>query len=167
MNLAKKLFAIIFIVGLLSSCDEEPSSGKQDQRIGLKLQKMSSFTDAEIGILENKQLKILVSKNQILSYAKEALRDTKLNLTPIDYKIIEDNNKNYIRVFSKNNYVSTAELIINENGVLKVGKTVCTSTACASGGGCIPNGSYCTACTPPNSPGLPGSGDCTRTTTGD
>ncbi len=154
-------------MGFISSCNDDNSNELEKQLKAAKLEKMSSFQNAEIGIIEDGNLEILVSKNQILTFAKEALKDTKLNLKPIDYKVIEVDNIKYIKIFSNDNYVSTAELLINENGVLKVGKTVCTSTACASGGGCIPNGSYCTSCTPPNAPGLPGSGNCTRTTTGD
>ena len=45
------------------------------------------------------------------------------------------------------------------------GKTVCTSIACASGGGCVPNGDYCTKCVPSGvQEGSGLTGDCTRST---
>lgn len=158
------LSSFIVLMLLLSCNNEENVDGQREASRRVMLKTMESFGDAEIGIREGNKLQIVVSKKQILDYAKEALKDTRLNLTPYDYKIIEQDGQNYIRVFSNNNYVSTAELLEGENGILRIGKTVCTSTQRATGGGCVPNGVYCTPCIPPNAPGL--SGDCTRTTTG-
>lgn len=160
--LALSVFTLLLVAFIACNKDE----GENSNSGNVELKKMESFEDAEIGILEGKKMNIMVSKKQLLDYAEETLKDTKLNLRPYDYKIIEENNTKYLRIYSNNNYVSTVELLVSEGGVLKTAKTVCTSTSCASGGGCLPNGDYCSPCSPPNAPGLPGSGDCIRTSSG-
>lgn len=164
-NIIKMFVAIILFMTLPGCSGDSTQDNSAADFNNIKLEKMTAFQNAEIGILKSDEVKILASKSDILSLAKEDLKDTGLNLEPYDYKIENINDVKYIRVYSNDNYVSTAELILNENGVYKVGKTVCTSKACASGGGCIPSGNYCTGCTPPSAPGV--SGDCVRTTTGD
>ncbi|WP_290859304.1 hypothetical protein [Flavobacterium sp.] len=154
---------ILFSYLAFIACNNEDNYENKDSELKKgKYEKMDSFFGAKIGVLKNKEVQVVVTKDDILKFAKEALKDTKLDLKPFDYKIIEEKGVKYLRIYSQNNYVSTVELLEDKNNSLKVANTVCTSTACASGGGCIPNGSYCTACEYSN--GLPG--DCTRTTSG-
>jgi hypothetical protein len=161
----KKVSQLLVFFMLLSfafvACDDENHKSVVDK---VELKKMVSFEDAEVGVLQDETPVILVSKKQILMFAEETLKDTKLNLKPFDYKIIDENNKKYLRIYSNDNYVSTIELVVTDSNVLRTGKTVCTSTACASSGGCIPDGSYCTPCIDPRTQGQPG--DCVRTTSG-
>jgi len=158
---------IAFVLGVFTlllvsfiSCNKEDGENANN----VELKKMEAFVGAEIGIVKGEKMDVMVSKKQILELAEVTLKDTKLNLKPYDYKIIEENKTKYLRVYSNDNYVSTVELIVTDEGVLKTAQTVCTSTACASGGGCIPNGSYCTPCVDPRTQGQ--AGDCVRTTTG-
>ena len=154
---------VVFSILVFIACNKEDSNENENSvSQKSKLEKMDSFFGAKIAEINDKEVKVTVSKNDILQFANEALNDTHLNLKPYDYKIVEENGLKYLRILSDRNYVSTVELIENDS-TLRIGKTVCTSTACASGGGCIPNGIYCTSCVRSN--GLPG--DCTRTTTGD
>ena len=128
----------------------------------VELKKMESFANAEVGVLQGETPIILVSKNQILMFAEEAIKDTNLNLKPFHYKIIDENSKKYLSVYSNDNYVSTIELVVTDSNILRTGKTVCTSTVCASSGGCIPDGSYCKPCVDHRIQGQ--TGDCVRTT---
>jgi hypothetical protein len=156
---------IVFCVLAFIACNQEDSKENGDNVTkNSKIEKMDSFFEAKIADVKGKEVKVTVSKNDILQFAKEALEENQLNLKPFDYKIIEENGIRYLRILSDRKYVSTIELI-ESNNTLRTGKTVCTSTACASGGGCIPNGSYCTPCQPASYPPTI-SGDCSRTTTG-
>lgn len=64
-----------------------------------------------------------------------------------------------MRYFSENDIVSTIALIKDENDQYITGRTICKSVWSASGGGCIPDGEYCTKC---ERDGV--LGDCERTT---
>ena len=59
--------------------------------------------------------------------------------------------KKHLRFYYKDNYVLTIDLLeLNSvDGRVGTGKTVYTSQACATWGGCVPNGNYCTPCVPP------------------
>lgn len=163
------VFGFLFVTFLLPSCNSENensanenSANENSKQISTKLEKMDSFFGSKIAVSKGTDLEVVVEKVDVLFYAEEALKDTGFNLKPKDFKIIDQNNKKYLRIYSNDDYVSTVELIL-ENGSYKIAKTVCTSKVCASGGGCIPNGDYCTACE--YAKGTP-STDCTRTRTG-
>lgn len=154
---------LVFTVLFIYSCiNDNGNSTQNNSKQSANVEKMDAFFGAKIAVNNSKDLKVVVSKQDILKYAEVALKDTKLNLIPQDYQIISENGKKYLRILSNDNYVSTVELTLEGNNY-KVANTVCTSTVCASGGGCIPDGNYCTPCKFSN--GLPSS-DCTRTTTG-
>lgn len=154
------LFLSLLTLFLIISCENESNE------IVLNSNK-ETFFNTEIGKITNTNGKgtynITESKEKLFKNFKIALKETGLNLEPIDFYVFEDNNKNYLRVLSKKDYVTTVELIPSNN-TFRTGTTSCTSIACASGGGCVPNGDYCTQCTP-SDPGL--AGDCTRTTSKD
>lgn len=155
----KKFLLILSVLslGLIISCENESNEYNLNSN-------KNSFFDVELGKITynngKKTFNITLSRERFFKNFKNTLKETGLNLEPVDFYVFEDNNKNYLRVISKKNYITTVELI-SINNTFRTGKTSCTSVACASGGGCIPDGSYCTKCNP-SDPGL--AGDCTRTT---
>ena len=165
-NLFLKTLFSLGILLIIISCSNQSSVEDQELfRSSKKSEfKFESLTNSPIGELVDGKIKIEVSKAQILNAFENFISQNHLeNEKPLDVKVITLDNKKYLRIYSEKNEVSTLELIA-ENNVLRTGSTVCTSTACASGGGCVPDGQYCTECRT----GVNGSlkGDCTRTTTG-
>lgn len=159
----KKLILFFTLVSLcFVSCQEESDNGNIGIEESLAVIKMESFTGSPIGIVENGEFKITVPDEEIMRAAKKFSDKFKLELNPISVKVIEIDQKKYIRVFSPDNYVTTIE-IISDGSSLKLGETLCSSTVCASGGGCVPDGQYCTKCLYANGAN---SGDCSRTTSG-
>jgi hypothetical protein len=165
MKTKKNLFAISILFTMLyfASCnsENENSSNENSKQNVTNYEKMDAFFGSKIAVVKGSDLEVVVAKEDVLLYAEEALKDSGLNLKPKNFKIIDENNKKYLRIYSNDNYVSTVELTL-ENGVYKVAKVVCTSQVCASGGGCVPDGEYCTPCKYSNGAS---SSDCTRTST--
>lgn len=153
----KKFFLVLLIstIGIYFSCEQDSGSqNESDNRFfGSEIGNFSSYSKIS-------DLKITTSKKQILSNAKLALNETGLIIEPEDLHTFIDNGKFFLRIMSKDNYITTVE-IISVNGKAIIGETSCTSVACASGGGCVPDGLYCTKCNPTD-PTLVG--DCKRTT---
>ena len=158
----KKIFLLLtFVFSMfIVSCDNETDNIQESSDV--TNEKMDSFINSNIGIDKNGQFEFTVAENTILKAVKEYSNTFDLDIEPQSIKIIDIDAKKYLRIYSKNNYVSTVALVLDNQNNYRVDKTVCTSKACASGGGCIPNGSYCTECYGSN--GL--KGDCKRTTTG-
>lgn len=142
------------------SCDKENDTIQNSS--DFTNEKMDSFIDSNIGIDKNGDFEFIVAENTILKAVREYSMKFDLNIEPQSIKVIDLDDKKYLRIYSKDDYVSTVALVLDNLNNYRVDKTVCTSIACASGGGCIPNGSYCTECYGSN--GL--KGDCKRTTTG-
>lgn len=153
------LFYCLLFTVFFFSCEKEENIN--NPKTENQFTEMNTFFESKVGRIDGEIISITVAEEDILSNAKKALKDTNLNLEPYKYEIFKDNNKNYLRILSKGNYVSTVELLKTPGGGLFTGGTVCTSVACASGGGCVPDGLYCTKCTPED-PTL--AGDCTRST---
>ncbi|MCO6163304.1 hypothetical protein [Flavobacterium sp. NRK F7] len=155
----KKTVIHYLFVLLLISCNSEENSL---QNLENSNQKMKSFFETIVAKTDGDKISLIVSQEELLESAKQSLKETDLELEPLSYEIFKDNNKNYLRIFSKNKYVTTIELVKVSNSTYATGKTSCTSIACASGGGCVPNGNYCTECKSPDPSTV---GDCKRTTT--
>ena len=86
-------------------------------------------------------------------------------MEPKEIKIEDIDSEKYLRIYSNNDYVSTIALKLdNESTYMMTESTSCTSKDCASGGGCVPDGQYCTKCVKGESFGSPIYGDCLRTT---
>ncbi|MDO5656665.1 MAG: hypothetical protein Q4G27_11065 [Flavobacteriaceae bacterium] len=98
-----------------------------------------------IGKYTNGQIVLDYSSDDMLEIFEQDLMDIYNETKPVSVKVIEINNKDYLRFFNNDETVSTIELF-TENNIVYTGKTVCTSKICASGGGCIPDGEYCTKC---------------------
>ena len=160
----KKILFLFSFLFILFSCETEDSNVAEATA---KLEsKFAYFTGSVISYEDTNKNTIKVSDDKLMQVFKEFVKENKLNIEPLYHKIETIDGKEYLRFYSKGNYVSTVDLLeTNTNQSKTTGKTVCTSVACASGGGCIPNGDYCTVCTPPNvQPGSGLTGDCTRTT---
>lgn len=155
------MFYVCVTFLLLISCDKEENQ-TQINKNDLPT-KMEAFFGSTIGKINGDKILITVSKEDLLYNAKNAISDSELDLQPFSFEVIKENNKNYLRIYSKKNYVSTIELLISQNKYVSLAETSCTSIACASGGGCVPDGLYCTKCVV--DAGSPYAPDCKRTTT--
>ena len=158
----KKLILLCCATVFLNSCENDRNDVVASTS---KLINIEKFTETEIGNEVNGEFHFTATKTSILKTFKDLVQVDSENrpLEPQSIKIETIDGKKFLRILSKNNYVSTVELVLKPNYKYYTQSTVCSSTACASGGGCIPDGSYCTPCRV----GINGSlrGDCTRTTT--
>jgi len=158
------LFLMVFSLIIITSCesDENKDSIRSTNEISSELK---SLTNGEIGVKNNGKATLGVNEDEILKVAKEFMARTDLKLEPISAKIEFINDRTYLRIYSKEDYVSTVELTYNHStGTYWTESTVCTSRVCASAGGCLPNGQYCTECRYGNDGNL--KGDCSRSTSG-
>ena len=162
----KKSFYLLSLLFIIFSCENSETS---NESAALKLD--SDFTKLTGSVLSftEQGVEVTVSDSKLMSTFKNFVIQNDLDSEPLYHKIVSIDGKNYLRFYSKDNYVSTIDLIEtnSETGkkIIELGSTVCTSEACASGGGCVPNGDYCTACIPPNTqPGSGITGECKRST---
>lgn len=119
-----------------------------------------------VGEINNNSVYLYIPTDVLVEKFNNYNQKFKRNLLSKSANVLEIEDKKYLRFYSNGGKVSTLELIVNENGKVLLGSTICESTACASGGGCVPDGLYCTSCKIPGAgPQHPG-GDCKRTTTG-
>ena len=161
MKLAKLLFFALILFS--ASCKNEEVNFIDTE---LKAPVLKELIGSKIAHQESDKIILDVSDSMIMQSFKKFIEENDLKLNPQSFKVVSIDNKNYLRFYSDNNQVSTIALIKGKDNQYIVGKTVCTSTACASGGGCVPNGLYCTECIPPYAnPEGPIRGDCTRVTT--
>lgn len=151
----KKLIYLLFFASLIfTSCRKEA-----------QLKEMETVFNSEIGKMVDGKFEFTVTKESILASTKEMPTSKELNLKPKEVKIEEIEGKQYLRIYSDNDYVSTIALKFDSEGARMMTEgTSCTSKDCASGGGCVPNGQYCTKCVKGESFGSPIYGDCLRTT---
>lgn len=125
-----------------------------------------SVLNNKIGHREGNNIVLDVSFERVIATFKKESDLEGLNLEVLYFNVEKIDGKDYLRFHCDNNIVSTIELFSDEYGKVTTGSTKCTSSSCATGGGCIPDGSYCTKCMPEGvGPKHPG-GDCLRTTTG-
>jgi len=160
----KIVFGLIVLAFAFVSCEQEDDK-QIDQNAELKKEiTFDQLTKSTIGFENEGKVQLGVSNNKVMETFKKFVKTNDLDIDPLSFEIISIDQKNYLRFYSEKNQVSTIELFINSNKLIETGSTVCTSIACASGGGCIPYGSYCTECGPhgPDGP----KADCKRTTTG-
>lgn len=125
---------------------------------------MDNFSNSEVGYSDSNKIVFNLSNKQILSSFKFYSKRNSLNIEPLNCKVEKIDGNNYLRFYNKDNSVSTIALLSNELGKVMIGGTLCTSKDCASGGGCLPNGDYCTKCNTGSVLGSPISGDCIRST---
>ena len=158
----KKIIYLLLLTFVFTACTND------DSKLENNIEEFSfkEFTGSKIAYESKGELKLNVSKQQILKTFSNYSKKYGESLEPETFKIIKLDNKNYLRLYSKNSTVSTVALIKDSDNFYKTGSTVCETKACASGGGCIPNGDYCTKCRPEGTPTQAPDGDCKRTSTG-
>lgn len=165
LEILKQLILLLCFLFLLVSCTSEesvvPNSDFAVEDVVLK-----SFVNTTMAARVDGKIALLASKESILNAAKNYSNKYRLGIEPIDMKVLELDDKAYLRIMSKDGKVSTIELTYyKDKGTYQTGSTLCTSSDCSEGGGCLPNGQYCTKCRP--NPSMPDyKGDCTRTTGG-
>jgi hypothetical protein len=156
----KKIISIICIVCMLASCE------KENGNTNLKVVDIETLAESKIGKDFDGEFKFTATEASILK-AFDVLLNTHNDkpLIPESVKVETIDSQKYLRIYSKNNFVSTIRLILDSDNNYVTQNTVCTFAAYASGGGCIPDsdGVYCTPCKIGVNGNL--SGDCSRTTT--
>ena len=157
----KKLIILLFVL-LLYSCNNEKIESNE---ININKFSTESFTGSNVALLEKGEIKLIVSHNDLLNSFNSYSKEVSLGKTAISFQVEKIDGLYYIRFQNSDKSVSTVALLNNSDtnrndNFMQVGKTVCTTTTCASCCGCIPSGDYCTLCEPLIS-------DCKRTTTGD
>lgn len=127
---------------------------------------LKSFVNTTMAARIDGKIALLASKESIINAAKNYSNKYRLGIEPIDMKVLELDDKAYLRIMSKDGKASTIELTYNKDkGTYQTRSTLCTSSDCSEGGGCLPNGQYCTKCT--SSPSITDyKGGCTRSTRG-
>jgi hypothetical protein len=162
----KKLMYLLVLSLVFTACQTEDTNSDSNSLTTVKNFEFKTLTGSKIANEKNGKIILNVSNEKVLSTFKNFSKQRGSNLEPESFEIFKFENKNYIRFYSKEGIVSTIALIKDSNNFYSTGLTVCESVACASGGGCIPNGDYCTKFRPEGTP--PGSPDrdCKRTTTG-
>lgn len=157
------LFSLVLVV----SCTSDDKKAEE-----LKSKSFQELMKSEVGVIDGNEVLLDISKDELVAKFKDYAKEIALGVEPYKVEIINVDSSNYLRFYNTNKTVSTVALIEKANIAAKLppvelGNTVCTSVQCATGGGCLPNGDYCTVCIPPGT--QPGSGitrDCTRSTSG-
>lgn len=155
---------IILAISILTivSCNRDDNSERDSIESSF-----DTFINSTVAVENNGVVELNYGNDKILDVFQKFSNKTKLGLQAESLSVETFNDKNYLRIYSKQNKVSTVALIKDENGQYRTGDTICTSSDCASGGGCLPEGSYCTKCYPEGTQSRgPITGDCTRTSSG-
>jgi hypothetical protein len=107
---------------------------------------------------------VTISEKSLLNSFNAFSKKNQLNKYALSFEVLKIDGKFFLRFHNQDESSSTIELIGNEGYSkpsntltmsFETGETVCTSAACASCCGCVPDGDYCTECT---------KGGCSRTT---
>jgi len=158
----KKLFLLLLTV-VLVSCDDENNIDQTQATISAEFSS-EKFVGNKVAYKVNEVIKLGVSNKQLLNSFNNYSEKLELGKKALSLQMEEINGKNYIRFHNEDMSVSTVALINttkngsqNNNQIMSIGVTVCTSVACANCCGCIPDGSYCSLC----NLSVP---DCKRTT---
>jgi hypothetical protein len=155
-----KIFGLILVSIMFASCINEEQNRIDEQNKSF----MEKFSKSEVGYSDSEKIIFNPSNEQILTSFKSYAKKNSLEIEPLTFKVEKIDNKDYLRFYNKDNSVSTIALIVNESGKVMLGGTVCTSVDCASGGGCVPSGDYCTKCVTGTILGQTQYGDCKRST---
>jgi hypothetical protein len=153
------LLLVLFIISCTNEYDIDNMSKKNESTI-------EKFVGLEVGHLDKDEVKVTIEEESLLNSFNAFAKKNQLNKYALSFKVLKIDDKFFLRFYNQDKSSSTIELISNEgysksSNTLKmsfeIGETVCTSAACASCCGCVPDGDYCTECT---------KGGCSRTTSG-
>ena len=173
----KKTFLFCAFLSLLFvSCDKDSDMNDDSVSVSKEIVLKSVFNspigelDSETGdfVLTATDESIKVAINSFIATDNAFISKNSTGKSEMSsYKIEKIDGDNYLRFYTSgdDDLVTTIAIEYNSKSAsFDTGGTSCTSRDCNSGGGCVPNGLYCTKCQ--NGP-FGGVGDCTRTTTGD
>ena len=149
-----KKVILFFIVIFIASCQSEDREITDTTDSSNKIE---SLNLSEIGTKKGNDIVLNVSKEMLLEVFRADSKRYMLEINPVSCKIEKINEKDYLRFYNEDDTVSTIELLVDRNGNVTTGSTICTSKICATGGGCVPDGQYCTKCEAAGE-------DCLRTT---
>lgn len=161
----KKFMYLLVISLVFTACQTEEIQSDSNSLTNVKNFEFKNLMNSKIAIESDGVIKLNVSNEKVLGTFRNFSKQRGSNLEPESFKIFKFENNNYLRFYSKQGIVSTVALIKDANNFYSTGLTVCESVACASGGGCIPSGDYCTKCRPEGTPPESPDRDCKRTTT--
>lgn len=151
------LLSLVFSACQTEDNSKDSNSSELDSTFDFK-----ELTNSNIGIDKNGEIELKVSSSKIMETFINYNRIHNPELKPQSFEVVKLDDAHYLRFHSEHNLVSTIALIKDDANQYITGTTICETTACVSGGGCVPNGQYCTKCVMEN--GLPD--DCKRTTIG-
>lgn len=149
-----KKVILLFIVIFIASCQ---SGDNEITNTTDRSNKIERLNLSEIGTKKGNDIVLNVSKEMLLEVFRADSKRYMLEINPVSCKIEKINEKDYLRFYNEDDTVSTIELLVDRNGNVTTGSTICTSKICATGGGCVPDGQYCTKCEAEGE-------DCLRTT---
>ncbi|MBO3097099.1 hypothetical protein [Gelidibacter pelagius] len=158
-------FLLFFSCGNETLKSEDPNviaTEKAEENFTVNARSAYNFdelTNTAIGYDNNGVVELGVSKQKVMETFIMFSMLHNEELKPKSFEIITIDDFHYLRFYSEDDIVSTIALIKNDNDQYITGRTVCETKRCADGGGCIPNGDYCTPCVRNDVPG-----DCKRTT---
>lgn len=164
-NMKKLFFLMIMSLSLLSCSEDIQEKDQADLQLAEEFSG-KDFIGSTVATLEKDKIKFRLNEVELLNSFNKYAKERNLNLNAISYGIIEADNNFYLRFYNDDNSVSTVALkrsgqfskSHNGNELIETGNTVCTSKACATCCGCLPDGDYCTRCEMGE--------DCTRSTSG-
>lgn len=157
-----KKVILFFIVIFIASCQ---SGDNEITNTTDRSNKIERLNLSEIGTKKGDDIVLNVSKDKLLEVFRADSKRYMLEINPVSCEIEKINEKDYLRFYNEDETVSTIELLVDGNGNVTTGSTICTSKDCASGGGCVPDGQYCTKCNSDGEGSDHSEGDCQRTTT--
>jgi len=156
------LFCFVFLI----SCNTDNESNESDELFENNSKSFEELINTQIGSIEDNKISLDISDENLLESFR--IHAKRRNIDPENFKVVKIDLKWYLRFYNKDESVTTIALIKSKNpesGRIYLGNTECTSSACSSGGGCVPDGLYCTECNPPSTHDDSGiKGDCSRTT---
>jgi len=161
----RKILFILLVALIFQACENDNNTEDESVDFNLSFDKL---TNSKVGQELNGEFVLGVSNKSLLSTYKKFATKFNSDIEVQSVAVITIDNKKYLRFYFDNGMISTIAIIKDRNGLYHTGNTICESVDCASGGGCIPEGVYCTECKP-NRPSQPIStkGDCKRTTIGE
>ncbi|MEO0468642.1 MAG: hypothetical protein AAF206_03405 [Bacteroidota bacterium] len=154
----KSIYLLVAMLFTLVACQQEQLDVPTEP---------GNIFQSQLAKMVDGKLKLTIEQGAILAAAQEIDVVQRLQLIPQEAKITEIDGKHYLRIFSSEDYISTMELIADPASPLGfvAADVICSSSDCASGGGCIPDGQYCTKCVVGQDWwGNDKYGDCDRTT---
>jgi len=144
----KKLF-ILLLVFATFSCSNENDLNEMEDTISKNFS-IEKFIGSAVAYKSNNEIKLGVSETKIINSFNKYSERVNLGKRAISMELLNIDDQNYFRFYNEDNSVSTVAVTSvgsAQDDVVIVGQTVCTSSACSNGGGCLPNGPYCTKCT--------------------